>query len=818
MRFLTGCFLTAFLLVSCNYTFAQTGPSGIHGKVSDEKHLAAEAATVILLAAADSAIIKSTPCDVNGLFSIDVQPGKYLLLISKIGFDQSLTGPYVIETGKNIDVKEISLVLHLPQLKEVSITAQRSYIYARPGKVILNVQSSIIAEGNSVAEILRQAPGVHVDTRGNFSIIGRQGALVTIDGKPTNLSGSDLSDMLQGMPGSTVQQIELITNTSAKYDAAAGGVINIISKKGLNAGTNVTVNGGAGYGKYYKANAGLTFNNRMGAFNIFGNYNYLENKSFHDFTTNRVINYKGLSSVYDVSYDAVQVSKNHTYRFGTDVVVSPNHTIGFLISGTISNNNYVKNNVLNMSNQGKLDSVISTTSLTNRGLSNTSYDINYAGKLDDKGKMLLADFVFNDVDRHSSEYIDNYFNLANGGSYRPPLYLQNLTPSDIHIWTAKLDFISPLSKTAQLEAGIKYSDVRSNNNLVFGPKVGDVYTSSPKFSNTFIYTENINSAYVSYTGKVGEVGLIAGLRAEQTISKGNSLTAMSSVKKNYLNLFPQVQLNYVINDKNDINISFNRGVSRAIYQMINPFLSYVDLYDYYAGNPNLSPQYSNKVELTHTYNKVFQTTLYGTVITDFYDLRVLQQNDSSKVSITNAKNFGTYSILGLKIITPASFTPWWHASFSLDASYQRIKAYAANGNLNKGTQDIIFSSIQTFKVSSTLTAELSGRYESPNFYGIGQLKSNYWISAGISKQVLNKKGTIKLTALDIFNTYRDRSTVKYQNLDMKIYDKVETRIFRIGFTYRFGNTSLKSSTKHDTSNEEEQERAAGGVAGKTAVN
>jgi iron complex outermembrane receptor protein len=818
MKFLTGCLLTALLLVGCNYTFGQTLSSGIHGKVTDEKHGPAAAATVILLAAADSAIIKSVVCDDNGIYDIDARPGKYLLIVSKIGYDQSLTGPYKIEAGKRLSAAEISLVVHLPQLKEVSVTAQRSYIDAKPGKVVLNVQSSIIAEGNSVAEILRQAPGVHVDGRGSFSIIGKQGALVTIDGKPTNLSGQDLTDLLQGMPGTTVQQIELISNPSAKYDAAGGGVINIISKKGANAGTNFILNGGVGYGTYYKLNGGLSFNNRMGAVNVFGNYNYLENKTFHDFVTDRIISYKGLTSEYDVSYDAIQLGENHTFRLGTDVEVSSKHTIGVLISGTVTDNQYLKNNLLKMTNQGTLDSIISTVSNTDRGLSNISYDINYAGKLDGKGTTLSADFVFNDVTRNSSEYIDNYFTLPNGGTYRAPLYFQNLSPSDINIWTAKLDFVSPLSKSAIFEAGLKYSNVRSDNDLIFGPKVGSVYTSSPKFSNTFIYTENINSAYVNYIGKVGKVGITAGLRAEQTNSKGNSLTMASTVKKNYLDWFPQLQLTYSVNAKNDLNLSFNRGINRAMYGLINPFLSYVDLYDYYAGNPNLLPQYSDKLELTHTYNKTIQTSIYSAVTTNFYDLRTLLQNDSSKVSITTTKNFGTYSVLGLRVLTPMTINAWWSGNISLDASYQRIKAYTENGNLNKGTQDVIFSSIQNFKVSNTVAAEISGKYESPNFYGIGQFKANYWVNAALSKQVLNKNGTIRLGLTDIFNTRRDRTTINYQNLNMTIYDKVETRIFRIGFTYRFGNRTLKSTAKHATGNEDEQNRAAGGVAGSSSAN
>jgi iron complex outermembrane receptor protein len=815
MKFITGCLLIAFLLGSYTYTFAQNDISGIHGKVYGEKHSPAEAATVILYSAADSSIIKSTICNNKGQYSINFKPGRYLLSISKIGYEQSFTGPYTIIANKNIAVNDITLDPHIPQLKEVSITAQRNYIDVKPGKVVLNVQSSIIADGNSVADILKQAPGVHIDSHGNLSLIGRLGALVTIDGKPTNLTGQDLNDLLQGMAGNAVNQIELISSPSAKYEASGGGIINIISKKGTNAGTNFVVNAGAGYSKYYKANAGFNFNNRMGIVNIFGSYNYLEDKSFHDFTTNRLVSYNGVLSEYDVNYDVILLKKSNTFRVGTDIAVSPNHTIGLLMSGTVDSYDNTKNNLLNITNQGNLDSVISTMSNIDRGMSNISYDINYNGKLDDKGKALSADFVFNNIDRHSSEYINNHFYDANRNKYRPELYLQNLSPSQIHIWAAKLDYVSPLSKTSQLESGIKYSNVQSNNDLIFGPKIAGVYTSSPQFSNTFIYTENINTAYINYNNKVGKVNITTGLRAEQTNSKGHSVAANTMVDKSYLDLFPQAQIDYRVNEKNSFSVSYNRGINRPKYIAVNPFLYYVDLYDYYQGNPDLKPQYTNKIEISHTYNKTLVTTIYGAITTDFYDLVDVTQNDTTKVSVTTAKNFGTYSVLGMKFFAPVVFNAWWNGDFALDASYQRIKAYPENGYLNKGTQDIIFSSRQAFKLSNTFNAEISGNYESPTFYGIGQFKANYGVDAGLSKQVLNKNGTIKLTVKDIFNTHRDRSTINYQNLNAYIYNKDETRVIRLSFTYRFGDVFLKGNRSHDTGNEDEQKRA-GGVAGNTS--
>lgn len=812
MKGFSGGLLVAFLIIGCGYTYAQAPSSVMRGQVSEEHHHAAVSATIILLAAADSSILKSTMCDKSGRFTFNVHPGNYLILATKIGYDAAYSGPYSVDKDADLVTREINLIESVPQLKEVSINAQRSYVEVKPGRVVLNVQSSIAAEGNSVFEILRQAPGVHLDGQGNISIIGRQNALITIDGKPTNLSGENLTGFLQGMQSSTIQQIELNTNPSAKNEAGAAGIINIVTKKGTNAGSNVTLTAGLGYGKFYKSNVGVVFNNRMDKFNIFGSYNYSDSKTFHTFLTNRFIDYKGITSDYNVDYYATQKSRNHLFRLGTDYYISPKHTLGFLVSGTVNNNDFLKNNTLKIANQSVLDSTIQTNSNLKRNLSNINYDINYNGKLDTTGKTLSADFSFNDIHRSSLEYIDNNFYNALGNTYRSPLYLQNLSPSGIYIWAAKIDYVNPLSKTEQLETGSKYSWVKSNNDLVFGPRVNGQYQSDPRFSNTFIYTENINSAYVNYTKKGNKFDLVAGLRVEETNSKGNSVTLSNNTRKSYTDWFPQAQLNYRYNEKNEFSFSYNRGIQRPYYEDINPFLYYVDLYDYRSGNPNLLPEYSNKIEISHTYNKKLVTTLYATIITDVYDFNLLDQNDSSKVNVTTRRNFGTSYIYGLRFFAPMEFTDWWTGNFSVDASYQRIKAYQQNGDLNKGTQDVLLSSQQSFKISNTITAELSGKYESPTFYGIGQFKATYRVDAGISKQLFNKNGSLKLSVNDIFDTQREWADIKYQNLNLSVIDKFESRIIRLGFTYRFGNISLKGITKHDAGNEEEQKRA-GNVAG-----
>ncbi|PJJ80345.1 outer membrane beta-barrel family protein [Mucilaginibacter auburnensis] len=798
------------ILFAATNASAQVKTQFLRGKVFIENKAPAELSTVILLAA-DSSILSSTACDVNGQFAFTVKQGAYLLIASRIGYDQSLSGPYFIGS-EDVVAPDITLNKSVPELKEVSVSARRAYVEVKPGRVVLNVQSSIVAEGNSVYEVLRQAPGVQIGSHGSISIIGRQSAMILIDGKPTNLTGENLTAILQGMQSSNVQQIELISNPSAKYDAGGVGVINIILKKGANAGTNGTFNLGVGYGKFYKATGGVTFNNRMGKVNIFGNYNYSANKSFRTFTTDRNITYQSLVSDYNSRYYTTRESFNHTFRLGSDFFLSPKHTLGVLVNGTINNSTYQKDNFLSISNNGRFDSTIVTMANLKRNLSNLNYDVNYSGKLDTLGQTLSADLSFNHFDRKSDEYIGNYFNKASGEVYRPTLFQQNLSPSAINIWAAKVDYTKPLSKNSQLETGLKYSHVESDNDLIFGPQVNGAYTVDPRFSSSFAYSENINAAYALFNTSVTKWKFTAGLRVEQTIATGTSVNIKNNFKKNYTDLFPQASIKYTQNEKNTFTLSFNRSIFRPLYEDINPFLYYVDLYDYRSGNPQLLPSYTNKLELAHLYKNRISTSLYASVTDNFYDFNAYNQDNESKVNVTTRENFGRWAVYGIRFFAPLEFTKWWNATFAIDASYQRIKAYAENGNLDKGIQDVLFNSIQSFTIGAGFSAEVIVKYESPTFYGVSRFKSNYRFDAGISKSVFNKMGTFRLAAVDLFRTERDRSFTNYQNLNLAIVNREEGRVVRFGFSYRFGNRQLKNAGSHRVSNEEEQRRT-GNVAG-----
>ncbi len=805
MRLLIGCLFSAFLACLFSGSHAQVVQAVLEGRIVTENGSPADASTVVLLKSRDSSIVTSTVANNKGVFQFaGLQADSYLLLISKAGYQKMYAGPYNVRQGSTFGTPDIKLMQQVQSLNEASVVSTRPEIEAQPGKLIINVQNNLLAQGNSVFDILRQSPGVRVDNSNNISIIGRQNAMIMIDGKPTNLSGEDLVGVLQGMQSGTIDHIELITSGTAKYDASSGGIINIILKKGNNAGFNASVSGTAGYGKYYKSNAGVVFNDRTGKVNVFGNYNFTDSKTFHDFTADREINFDDTMGSYHSDYNAVLQSRTHLFGIGTDIYLSPTQTIGFFVNGLVSDVDIAKSNNLTVFDQSLFDTTVNTNSTVKRHVSKVNYNLNYSGKLGSRGATLIADVNYTTYSRSSAEYIINRF-YNESGTLEGDSLLQNLSPSTIHIWSSTVNFSTPLTKTSKLEAGVKFNNIVSNNDLIFGPFVNGRYTSDPNFSDHFKYDENVNAAYVNYVGKFGEWNLTAGLRAEQTIAKGNSDTQGQVLNDNYINPLPHITVSYKASDKSDWSLSYNRDIQRPSYEDLNPFLYYTDLYDYRAGNPTLNPEYSNSVQFSYNYNKTLVTTLYATIVSNAYDAQFDIQNDATKINVVTHINLGDVYNYGIRFYTPVVFTSWWNADINIDASYQRYVAYPQNGNLNKGTQDIVIASNQYFNLGNDFRLDIYGRYETPSFFYITQLKAYYNVNAAIGKQLFNKRGNIKLGISDIFNTLRDRSLINYENLNISSVDKKESQIATITFTYRFGKTSIKNSSHH-TGNEDEQNR------------
>ena len=803
---------------SLNFVHAQTSVSTgiISGKVLDEKSLAFPYATIGLLSAKDSTAIKGTLTKENGQYEFkDLNMGNYLISIYVVGYKKVFKGPYILNPAKtSYQIEAIKLSPDANQLKAVEIVKQKPLVERQIDKTVINVENSTLAVGNTALDILERSPGVSVDKDGNVSLRGKQGVTVMLDGKPTYLSADQLANLLRSMEGSAIKSIELITNPSAKYDAAGNsGIINIKLKKNSNYGTNGSVFAGAGYGTYYKANGGLSLNHRKEKFNIFGNVDYGRNKRFNSLDIYRVNNTLQDQTIFDQTSDNIRNRINSNYKAGVDYFINDKNTIGFVFTGYNSNGDS-QSDVLTLigSTPAVSDSSVVARNLSDYKYTGMTYNINYKAVIDTLGQELTIDADYAKYDGVEDNAFDNIYLNAAGQPSRTPYLFQNGTPSIVKIWSGKMDYSYPINKDMKLEAGLKASIVSTDNNykfLNFNPD-NNLWENDPTRSNQFIYDENINAAYLNLNRKFKSTSIQLGLRAEQTNSKGNSITENRVVKRDYLNLFPSVFINQDLSKNHSMGMSYSRRIDRPDYGALNPFINYVDLYTYQYGNPFLKPQYTNSFELSYSYKKTLNATL-GYSHTSDVITEVLLSDTAKKTIFISNQNLATQDSYNLNISSPLQITKWWSSNNNLTVYYNKFESpNLDNAPYESGRLAFNFNTNQTITLNKSTNFELSGYYVSKQVYGTLLIDQVYAIDMGLSKNLMDKKLNIKLAANDIFNLREGRITSALSSQNYVVKQKWESQIFRVTLTYRFGSSNIKGARERSSSADAEARRVKSG--------
>ncbi|WP_461451048.1 outer membrane beta-barrel protein [Mucilaginibacter sp.] len=804
MKLLTRFLLTGVIVILYTFSSAQNGYF-IKGKVLLSSSLLAEGATVTIFNSSDSTIIKSIACDKLGNFGFSgIKRGSYIFSAKKIGYRKFYSNPYLVNS--NITIKDITLVPEINTLNEVSVTGKRNYIEVQPNKTVLNVDRSVLAAGNSVFDILATAPGVRIIQNGIY-IRGGQKALIAINGKSIGqLNDEQLADLLKSYQSSMISQIEIITNPPARYDAAGGGVINIILKKSKDYGFKANITESAAGGQDYKFNTGINLNYRTKDFNFFGSYNFAYSKTPRVLDIDRTID----TSKLNENYKSTSFLKNNGFNGGIDYNITPKQTIGGLVFGYDNLLGIDKGNITNILNNSVLDSNIITKSHINRSIANLNYNFNYRGSFGKNDKTTLGtDFDYSTYRRYSSELLDNDFLNVDGSTYRDPLFYMDNSPSQINVRSEKIDFTQALSATGSLSVGMKNNQVNSNNNIEFGQRSDATltFTPVPSLTDHFIYNERINAAYLGYSDKYNKTNVSVSFRGEQTNSYAESLNPNKTILRSYFDLFPNLEITQPANKDNILIFDYNRRIVRPNYQDLNPFVSYIDQYSYSTGNTLLKPEYYTTFQVTDMFKDKYKLDLSVAIVNNFF-ARIYEQNDTTKVFLTTMANIATRYEYNAEFTMPVNITKWWNADIYLLASYQQFDYFDHNvGNIS--TTDFEMRILQSFTLSPTVKAELYTDWESPTYYGINHYSSAFQSRAGVSKVILNGNGSIKLAVSDIFNSEDYRYTSQYTNLNLTGFEKTGSRFVTATFTYKFGKQSVKTSVKHNSGDSDEQKRLGG---------
>jgi len=409
-------------------------------------------------------------------------------------------------------------------LKVAVVKGRKPLIEQKIDRTIVNVDAMITATGSNALEVLSKSPGVIIDVNDNISVNGKSNVLVLIDNRPTYMSGQELAAYLRSLPSATIDRLELIPNPPAQYDAAGGAVINIVLKKIHAAGFNGGINLGYNQGVYGRANEAVNFNYRRARSNLFGNFGYGLDQNYNDQTFSRYF-YNALGRLDAATFQNSGYhyrSDGWNGRVGMDLFVGSQTTLGFMVSGASRPKSDLQTyGNIEYDGAGRIDSSGSGITSGRYVWRNLSINGNAAHTFKGSGARLTADLD------HVRFHAENYQHaplrvvLPDGSlSSNEDRIFQY--PGDTYIYSAKADLMLPLRRGAELDAGVKFSYVFSDNRFDWFDIAGSRQTEDYSRSNDFRYKENINAAYMNYKKQWRRWGIQAGLRAENTFFGGAS--------------------------------------------------------------------------------------------------------------------------------------------------------------------------------------------------------------------------------------------------------------------------------------------------------
>ena len=778
----------------------------------DDQNLPLTGVITELLNANDSSLTKVNVTDTKGNFSFEnIKTGKYFLKTSLIGFT-----PYRSEAFSHNGTSEkilaaIKLKVSSITLSETTVSGIKPLVEVRSDKTVFNVENSINATGSTAYELLQKAPGVVVDNNDNIMLKGRGGVLVQINGKNTYLSVTDLADYLKSIQSTDVESIELISNPSSKYDAeGTAGIINIRLKKNKNYGSNGSVTLGYAIGVYSKYNTAISLNNRSKKFSVFTNYSNNWGERTNQFYLYREQNpYK-----FDASSVFRRHGLNHNYKTGMDYSMNSKNTIGVMVTGNYSdiNSSTTSRNEIYHFNSNIKDSILKSDQTIKGHSSNINFNLNHH-YTDTAGHDLITDFDFGYYDSNKNNYQPNIYMLPDYVTELSSRYYRSITPTTINIYTLKSDYTQMFLK-GKLGIGYKVSSVKTDNTFNFYNIEGTTETINNIRSNRFTYTEKVYAGYLNYQRSIAKFDFQAGVRMENTVSEGDlksasDTTTNKNVKRNYVNLFPSGGITYNLNKTNSFALIYSRRIDRPNYQELNPFEFILDELSFAKGNPFLKPQYSDKIELSHTYKYATTTSIGYSNTVDFFSQ--ISDTLSAGVSYLTPRNLATEKVLSLDVSSSQQPITWYSVYFHLGLYKQFYRAdFGQNKTINTSVTNFNFYVQNTFKLPAALSFEVSGWYNSAGIWGGSFVtKAQGSLDVGLQRKFNHDLATLKLSYTDILHTAPWSGDNVYGGIVVRTHGNWESQQFRISLNWRFGNKQVKGTSQRKTGSESELKRISG---------
>jgi outer membrane receptor protein involved in Fe transport len=792
-----------------------TGEGKITAKVVDaSNNQTVPFASAIVIDRKTKAVVKGAQTDVDGnLVMTGLPKGVFSFKVSYLGYQTMVRDSISIsDTNKEIKFGTINMKPSKgTALNEVTITAPKSTIQMGIDKKIFSVDQSLVSEGGSASDLLQNVPSVQTDIEGNVSLRGSSGVRVLIDGKPSLIAGGNVAQILQSIPASSIESVELITNPSAKYDAEGqSGIINIVLKKNKKLGLNGSVALTAGNQDNYNANTNVSFQNSK--VNLYGNYSYrygnrlgggYNNITYLDGSDLRVP-----TGYADQITDSKSNDKGHNLKAGIDYYLTDKSVLSF--SGGFNVRDNDRSELLTIN---RLYSDRSPLQLSNRNNSNVgtggSYDLNldYSLKFTKPKEELTFNFSFSEGDNDNDQIYNTDVYNVNGLPVTSYLNIQNNDNFGYNKnYNIQTDYTLPLGQFGKIEAGYRSQIRFSESNQI--AKNSDVFTgeyiTNLALSNLFNSKDQVHAVYFNYQNQIKNFGYQIGLRGEDatldtrlgTYQPDGSIVYTPG-KVAYTRIYPSVFLTEKFKGDQQVQLSYSRRVNRPRGWDTNPFLDVSDPLNYRQGNPNLQPEDVHAFELS--YSKfwkavTFTSSAYLRQTNDVIQ-RVRTDPNDEGITITTPQNLTKSVNSGLELIGRVDVVKAWNFTGNVNLYQSKIEGVPAFGVVENSGFSWNANVTNNFVLPYSITLQIRAEYRAAEVMAQGTRNANFGMDAGAKYDFKDKKSSLSLNVRDVFNSRRWTMTTNTNTTIVDFSRRMQGTMANLTYSYRFGKTLFNNTKK-----------------------
>jgi outer membrane receptor protein involved in Fe transport len=714
-----------------------------------------EYANVVVFSHRDSSMVTGGVTLSDGTFNLTKVPfGRYYMVANFIGFNKlTLEDIRITPNNKIINLGEMKLDPSAESLEAIEVVAEREHIEFQIDKRVVNVSQDIMVQGGTAVDALENTPSVQVDIEGNVSLRGSGSFTVLIDGRPTVLQGSDA---LQQIPASNIEQIEIITNPSARYDPdGVAGIINVILKQRKLEGVNGIVN--LSVGTKDKFSTDFLLNYRTGKFNIFGGANFRDYSSGGTRETNQET-FRNDTTRYRISDGDREMTRGgYSLRAGADYYLSDQTTIA--LSGELGKFEFERSLTANQSDFTSPESSYSylkTASTANRNRDYLRMTLTAQHKFDDSGQQIEALLYYSQQNGSSFNDQDEYITDADWNIIDPePYRIRTTEPGEGNELRFKLDYVKPISESAKLEIGYQARLENDDEEYVFTnwDSFSNEWIENPVYSNSMDFQNDIHSLYGMYANTYKKFGYQIGLRGEYNYREITNIQSEEPAIVDRIDLFPSVHMSHTFDNKDQLQASYTRRIDRPRGWSLDPFIMYIDAFNRRQGNPFLKPEITDSYELAYQkriWGSLFALEGYYRVTTDkITRLQSLQDDGTFLYTFDNINK--DYS-LGTELMINTTPVSWLELSLTGNLYHYRLEGTVTETDVDRESVNWNGRLNAIFRLPYDFRFQLNGRYNGPSVSAQGESKGFLMTSIALRKEFLNRQLSASVSVQDVFKT------------------------------------------------------------------